>query len=79
MTSPVTTYVEPGAGPTCESTFTMAFLVPEQHQESPPVPLDKNIFIEDRPKLSILTRYCKYHECHSFFHGLLYCTLCTRL
>ncbi|XP_071535629.1 heme-binding protein 2-like [Panulirus ornatus] len=56
MTSPVTTYVEPGAGPTCESSFTMAFLVPEQHQENPPLPLDKNIFIEDRQELTILTR-----------------------
>ncbi|KAG7164232.1 heme-binding protein 2-like [Homarus americanus] len=56
MTSPVTTYVEPGAGPTCESTFTMAFLVPEEHQLTPPLSVDKTIFIEDRPELTVLTR-----------------------
>lgn len=56
MTSPVTTYVEPGPGPTCESTFTMAFLIPEEHQEDPPAPPDNTIFIEDRPEMRVLTR-----------------------
>ncbi|KAA0186013.1 hypothetical protein HAZT_HAZT006897 [Hyalella azteca] len=36
MTTPVATYIEPGAGPTCASTFTMSFFVPEEHQSSPP-------------------------------------------
>lgn len=56
MTSPVTTYVEPGAGPNSESTFTMGFLVPEEHQSNPPPPGDKTIFIEERPELVVLTR-----------------------
>ncbi|KAK7084288.1 Heme-binding protein 2 [Halocaridina rubra] len=56
MTSPVTTYVEPSAGPTCESTFTMGFLVPEEHQNLPPPPSDKSIFIEERPTLTVYTR-----------------------
>merc|ERR1712191_443 len=30
MTSPVTTYIQPGAGPNCESTFTMAFYIEER-------------------------------------------------
>ncbi|KAK8728312.1 hypothetical protein OTU49_009222 [Cherax quadricarinatus] len=56
MTSPVTTYVVPGAGPACESTFTMGFLVPEEHQQIPPPAADKTIFIEERPELTVLTR-----------------------
>ncbi|XP_045605139.1 heme-binding protein 2 isoform X2 [Procambarus clarkii] len=56
MTSPVTTYVEPGAGPDSESTFTMGFLVPEEYQQCPPQIADKTIFFEDRPELTVLTR-----------------------
>ncbi|XP_066963365.1 heme-binding protein 2-like [Macrobrachium rosenbergii] len=56
MTSPVTTFVEPGAGPTCESTFTMGFLIPEEHQADPPPSGDNSIFIEERPAMVVLTR-----------------------
>ena len=56
MTTPVTTYVEPGAGPTCESTFTMAFFIPEEHQGNPPDPNDPEIKIEERGDMTVLTR-----------------------
>ncbi|XP_068234272.1 heme-binding protein 2-like [Palaemon carinicauda] len=56
MTSPVTTFVEPGPGPTCQSTFTMGFLIPEEHQEDPPPSGDNTIFFESRPEMVVLTR-----------------------
>ena len=56
MTSPVLTYVQPGPGPTCSSTFTMSFLIPEEHQASPPPSGQKDIFVVERPELRVLTR-----------------------
>ncbi|CAL4139611.1 unnamed protein product, partial [Meganyctiphanes norvegica] len=52
MTSPVTTFVQPGAGPNCESNFTMSFLVPEVHTAAPPAPTNPDVFIEERPDLA---------------------------
>ncbi|RUS79562.1 hypothetical protein EGW08_012692 [Elysia chlorotica] len=53
MTIPVTTKVEPGEGPNCESSFTMAFYLPVEHQERPPAPTDPALFVEDRPELTV--------------------------
>ncbi|XP_062585678.1 heme-binding protein 2-like isoform X2 [Saccostrea cucullata] len=50
MTAPVSTKVEPGAGPNCESTFTVSFFIPPEHQENPPQPKNPNVFIEERPE-----------------------------
>ncbi|XP_063884370.1 heme-binding protein 2-like isoform X2 [Scylla paramamosain] len=36
--------------------YTMGFLIPASHQETPPPSSDKNIFIEDRPLLVVLCR-----------------------
>jgi len=55
MTTPVTTQVEPGAGPNCETTFVMSFLVPDFHQETPPTPF-KPVTITERPAMNVLTR-----------------------
>ncbi|XP_018027611.1 heme-binding protein 2 isoform X2 [Hyalella azteca] len=55
MTTPVATYIEPGAGPTCASTFTMSFFVPEEHQSSPPNG-GPDVFVQERPELTVLTR-----------------------
>lgn len=55
MTTPVTTYIEPGAGPTCSSTFTMAFFIPQDHQNNPPV-AGPDVFIEERPEMTVFTR-----------------------
>ena len=49
MTSPVTHYIIPGAGPNCESNFTMAFFIPEQFQPAPIEPTNPEVFIEYRP------------------------------
>ncbi|CAL4156844.1 unnamed protein product [Meganyctiphanes norvegica] len=51
MTSPVTTLVQPGAGPNCESNFTRSFLIPEDHTAAPPAPTNTDVFIEERPEL----------------------------
>ena len=52
MTAPVTTWVEPGAGPNCESSFTVSFYIPAEHQANPPKPTNPTVFIEDRPQFS---------------------------
>lgn len=56
MTAPVTGFVEPGAGPACESTFTVSFYIPEEHQENPPPPSDPDVFIEHRPQFTAYVR-----------------------
>jgi hypothetical protein len=56
MTSPVTTYIQPGAGPNCESTFTMAFYIPPTFQENPPKPTDETVSIEERPEIRVFAR-----------------------
>ncbi|KAK7495477.1 hypothetical protein BaRGS_00013175 [Batillaria attramentaria] len=52
MTAPVTTWVEPGAGPNCESSFTVAFYIPSEHQADPPKPSNQQVFIEERPQFT---------------------------
>nr|XP_022301187.1 heme-binding protein 2-like isoform X2 [Crassostrea virginica] len=56
MTAPVSTKIEPGAGPNCESTFTVSFYIPPEHQENPPQPKNPNVFIEDRPGFEAYVR-----------------------
>jgi SOUL heme-binding protein len=56
MTVPVSVYIEPGAGPNCESKFTMAFYIPAIHQQSPPIPSDSTVSIEERPEFTALAR-----------------------
>ncbi|KAM4772068.1 heme-binding protein 2 isoform 2-T2 [Rhinophrynus dorsalis] len=56
MTAPVTTYEEPGAGPACESTITVSFYVPAEHQDDPPKPSEAHTFIEERPQTTVYVR-----------------------
>uniref|UniRef100_A0A3Q1H511 Heme binding protein 2 n=1 Tax=Acanthochromis polyacanthus TaxID=80966 RepID=A0A3Q1H511_9TELE len=56
MTAPVTCRVDPGAGPACESKFTVSFYIPEEHQESPPEPSDPEVFVEHRKELTVYVR-----------------------
>ncbi|XP_064195305.1 heme-binding protein 2 isoform X2 [Anguilla rostrata] len=56
MTAPVTCLVDPGAGPACETNFTVSFYVPEQHQADPPKPTDPEVFIEDRKEHTVFVR-----------------------
>lgn len=58
MTAPVSCFVEPGAGPTCESKFTVSFYIPEEHQAAPPEPSDADVFIEHRKEF---TAYVRMH------------------
>uniref|UniRef100_A0A8C5QFR5 Uncharacterized protein n=1 Tax=Leptobrachium leishanense TaxID=445787 RepID=A0A8C5QFR5_9ANUR len=53
MTVPVTTFIQPGEGPACESSLTMSFFIPNEHQEEPPKPSDVNVFIEERPQMTV--------------------------
>lgn len=56
MTAPVTVFIEPGSGPNCESTFTMAFYIPSEFQEDTPEPTADDVSIEERPEFKVLTR-----------------------
>lgn len=56
MTAPVTCYVKPGAGPACESQFTVSFYIPEEHQATPPEPNEPEVFIEHRKELTVYVR-----------------------
>lgn len=55
MTAPVATRVVPGAGPNCESQFTISFYIPPKHQADPPKPKSSNVFIEDFPEMTMYT------------------------
>ncbi|XP_053317017.1 heme-binding protein 2 [Spea bombifrons] len=56
MTAPVTTFIQPGAGPACESTITVSFYIPPEHQDDPPKPADTDVFIEERAELTVYVR-----------------------
>ncbi|XP_055999407.1 heme-binding protein 2-like [Ostrea edulis] len=56
MTAPVSTKVEPGAGPNCENTFTVSFFIPPEHQENPPQPKNPDVFVEERPGFEAYVR-----------------------
>ncbi|XP_072265060.1 heme-binding protein 2 [Pyxicephalus adspersus] len=56
MTAPVTTYIQPGAGPACESTVTVSFFIPSENQNDPPTPSDSNVFITERPEITVYVR-----------------------
>jgi len=56
MTSPVTTLVKPGTGPNCKSTFTRSFYIPYSQQLSAPKPSATDVFLEQRPELTVFVR-----------------------
>ncbi|KAG0725251.1 Heme-binding protein 2 [Chionoecetes opilio] len=56
MTAPVTILVRPGEGPNCENNFTESFYVPAAHQDSPPIPTNAAVYIEERPQLHVFSR-----------------------
>ncbi|EFX64407.1 hypothetical protein DAPPUDRAFT_334226 [Daphnia pulex] len=56
MTAPVSVFIEPGSGPNCESTFTMAFNVPAAFQDDTPQPTESDVTIEERPEFKVLAR-----------------------
>ncbi|XP_061667508.1 heme-binding protein 2 isoform X2 [Syngnathoides biaculeatus] len=56
MTAPVTCRVDPGAGPACESRFTVSFFIPEEHRAAPPPPSDPDVFVENREEFTAYVR-----------------------
>ncbi|XP_068933367.1 heme-binding protein 2 isoform X2 [Petaurus breviceps papuanus] len=56
MTTPVTSYVEPGSGPFCQSTITISLYIPAEHQSDPPKPSESDVFIEDRAAMTVFVR-----------------------
>ncbi|XP_052781542.1 heme-binding protein 2-like isoform X2 [Mya arenaria] len=53
MTAPVATRIVPGAGPNCESSFTVSFYIPPKHQDSPPEPTGEGVFIEEFSEMTV--------------------------
>uniref|UniRef100_A0A8B9HCD9 Heme binding protein 2 n=1 Tax=Astyanax mexicanus TaxID=7994 RepID=A0A8B9HCD9_ASTMX len=56
MTAPVTCMINPGEGPACESSFSVSFYVPEEHQADPPKPSAPEIFVENRKEFTVFVR-----------------------
>ncbi|KAK1889092.1 Heme-binding protein 2 [Dissostichus eleginoides] len=54
--APVSCRVDPGAGPACESQFTVSFYIPEEHQAAPPQPSDPDVFVEHRKEFTAYVR-----------------------
>ncbi|CAL4130873.1 unnamed protein product [Meganyctiphanes norvegica] len=50
MTAPVTMQKDGG------SVYRMCFYLPAAHQAAPPAPIDTEVFIQDRPSMTVLTR-----------------------
>ena len=61
MTAPVTTFVIPGAGPNCESNFTMSSYIPDKYQASPLAPTNPEVFLEYRESFdAMVTSFSGY-------------------
>ncbi|KAJ1155813.1 hypothetical protein NDU88_008538 [Pleurodeles waltl] len=56
MTAPVSCFVNPGAGPSCESSITVSFYIPPEFQNDPPKPTESNVFIENRSSITVCVR-----------------------
>ncbi|MCJ8743811.1 hypothetical protein PDJAM_G00098500 [Pangasius djambal] len=56
MTAPVTCLINPGEGPSCESSFSVSFYLPEEHQAEPPKASIPEIFIENRKEFTVFVR-----------------------
>lgn len=63
MTSPVTVFIKPGAGPNCESEFTMSFYIPAIYQETPITPKSEEVYIEDRKEFRVSNSNCMFRLC----------------
>lgn len=60
MTTPVLNYIQPPAGPNCNTTFTVSFYVPYKYQTAggPPKPTAANVYIKTIPALFVgVTEY----------------------
>ncbi|XP_076874098.1 heme-binding protein 2 [Brachyhypopomus gauderio] len=56
MTAPVTCLINPGEGPSSESSFTVSFYVPEEQQADPPKPSTPELFVESRQEFTVFVR-----------------------
>ncbi|XP_058163530.1 heme-binding protein 2 isoform X1 [Dasypus novemcinctus] len=56
QTAPVTSFVEPGAGPFSQSTVTVSLYLPAAQQAEPPQPAEPGVFIEDRAEMTVFAR-----------------------
>ncbi len=56
MTAPVVTEIEHGAGPDCESNFTMHFFIPFNLQSNPPAPVEAGVFIRNVPANTVIVK-----------------------
>merc|ERR1712157_666978 len=65
MTSPVLTKIVPGAGPNCESNFTVSFYVPYKYQGSlePPKPASSYVYTDHHSSIRVaVSHYGGYSD-----------------
>eukprot|EP01012_Entosiphon_sulcatum_P047438 TRINITY_DN643_c0_g1_i1.p3 TRINITY_DN643_c0_g1~~TRINITY_DN643_c0_g1_i1.p3 ORF type:complete len:212 (+),score=45.88 TRINITY_DN643_c0_g1_i1:68-703(+) len=55
MTAPVTVRIYPGAGPNCNTTFTVSFFVPFAYQGKAPAPSSNLVFLDLVPAATVAT------------------------
>lgn len=56
MTAPVTIKYTPGAGPACESNFTMGFFVADEVAPTAPKPTEEGVFLESHGSFKVYVR-----------------------
>jgi hypothetical protein len=56
MAAPVSVDIFPGAGPACNTTFTVSFFVPFADQADPVAPTDANVYIRRSPERLVAVR-----------------------
>ncbi|XP_060773955.1 heme-binding protein 2 isoform X3 [Neoarius graeffei] len=56
MTVPVTCLINPGEGSSNESSITVSFYIPEEHQAEPPKPTVPEVFFENRQEFTVFVR-----------------------
>eukprot|EP00027_Filamoeba_sp_ATCC50430_P006790 CAMPEP_0168557244 /NCGR_PEP_ID=MMETSP0413-20121227/9321_1 /TAXON_ID=136452 /ORGANISM="Filamoeba nolandi, Strain NC-AS-23-1" /LENGTH=204 /DNA_ID=CAMNT_0008588261 /DNA_START=10 /DNA_END=624 /DNA_ORIENTATION=- len=53
MTAPVRAVIQPGAGPNCDSNFTVSFFVPFAYQTNTPQPTNPLVFLEEDNSIEV--------------------------
>ena len=61
MTAPVINRIIPGAGPACESNFTLSFYVAPA-VATPPAPTNPDVFLSKMSKMRVYVRYLYFGD-----------------
>jgi hypothetical protein len=56
MTAPVNDRIVPGAGPNCNTTFTISFFIPFKYQGTAPKPTNPRVYIREQKNVTVAVR-----------------------